>query len=523
MDSDAKNQWDIFLIYNIYRLIVVVILFVLDYFSISWSIPLHNIWPSGYYAFLSSYFLTICIFIYIAHQRQVGFTFLVMLSTLVDLIFLNSLVFLVSTLAKGAGIFLNISLAAVSILLPGKLAVFFAAIESTVLLSHSAYQYVIHQVDTFFYAGIHGVGFFATALTALVLARWIRKSSELASKRRIEVLSLQKMNAYIVERLQSGILFIDHNNCIKFANEAAKKIFSSKVIKANMPLDEVSLALSNKVTQWQDDEHDLMPKQYMLTDPEVMVNFLPSMESDGDASLIVLEDTRVMVQHAQQLKLASLGRFTASIAHELRNPLGAISHAVQLLKESEDLCKEDIRLTEIIHNNCDRMNLLIKNILQLSRRQKSKPVEFGALVFLENFKKDFFQQNEITMNIEVIPEDIQLVFDKSQLSQIMVILAENSAKYGKNEAGQAIINYKCYVNDNGAVVLRSQDEGSGIEQDKLVSVFEPFFTTSRQGVGLGLFIAKELCEANQAILKVIESDKGACFEILFKQTKEPIL
>lgn len=219
-----------------------------------------------------------------------------------------------------------------------------------------------------------------------------------------------------------------------------------------------------------------------------------------------------VTQEAQHLKLAALGRFSASIAHELRNPLGAISHAIQLLGDDKGLNEEDERLKQLVIKNCDRMNAVIKNVLQLTRRQPSQPQMLEVLPFLEQFKQDFCQSNPCELTIKVPDEALQVSFDKSQLEQILVILCDNSRQHGQDDEGIARIQISAVLSENNTL-LTLRDKGPGISKKHSDDIFDPFFTTLRGGTGMGLYIAKDLCEMNQAKLSLEKSTVGSCFAI----------
>lgn len=512
MDNDSR-QWQIFQFYNAYRLLVIAFLFFFNPVAFS----LNPSWPISFYYFLSCYAFSILLFSYLTYTSRLSFVFLVVLSLLTDFIYLNALLFMGGTLSRSAGVFLNVALAAFCILKPGKLAVFFASIESIILLTHSVTLYYMDGTNTFFYTGIHGIGFFAVAFTALMLAKRINSSLQNTEQKAKEVFFLQRINNYIIQRLQSGIVFTDEKKRIRVINKMAKVLFEKEDIKPNQHLSDLSETLTETVEKWLKSDGELLPYQQLLKDKNLTVHLLPDPSSNKGSSLIIIEDESRTVQRAQQLKLASLGQFTASISHELRNPLGAISHAVQLLKETDYLKLEDKRLTEIIHNNCDRMNLLIKNVLQISRGQKSNVIEFSAKPFFDQFRKKTFMKESFKLQIEIVPYDIKLFFDKSQLSQLLVIFIENSMKYGKNKQKQVNILIKCFSDTQNRVVLIFSDDGEGVSEKVKDKIYDPFYTTSRTGVGLGLFIAQELCNLNQATLSLLESKKGAAFKIIFKK------
>lgn len=515
METIENRQWQIFQFYNAYRLLVIAVLF----FFNPMTMTLKPNWPIPFYYFLSCYAVTIFLFCYFTYTQRLGFVFLIILSILTDLIYLNALLFIGGTLSRGAGIFLNVALAAFCILKPGILGIFFASLECVILLAHSAVLYYIDGTGTFFYTGINGVGLFAVAITALMLARRVSRSMDVAKIKTKELGYLQGISEYIIERLQSGVILIDDKHNIQMINNIAKTMFDKKDIQSQTSLASISEIISEKLKKWLNKKHQY-PAQYAIEDKNLLVHFLPHPSKDKKRVLIIIEDLSQTVQRAQQLKLASLGQFTASISHELRNPLGAISHAVQLLKESETLKEDEERLTEIIHNNCDRMNTLIKNVLQISRGQKSEPTEFSAKSFFDQFRNKAFLKEDILLKVSIEPADIKFYFDKSQLSQLLVILIDNSMKYGRNQFDKVNMTIKGFYDKHNHVCMTVADDGEGINQEIQDKIFDPFFTTSRSGVGLGLFIAKELCDLNHAKLTLLPSDKGVLIKVHFKSTNE---
>jgi two-component system sensor histidine kinase PilS (NtrC family) len=279
-------------------------------------------------------------------------------------------------------------------------------------------------------------------------------------------------------------------------------------------------ALLHHLVDWREDTQlRISPFHISQETPEVRVAFSAVRSDDpkGDVT-IFLEDTGEIQQQAQQLKLAALGRLSASIAHEIRNPLGAISHAAQLLNESQNLDQADGRLTDIIHNHCQRMNSVIENVLELSRRKPPIPVRLNLSNFLDEFRTGFIESvDEAVIEIDVKPRDTEVRVDKSQLGQALTNLVENGVRYSR-ESGR-----EPYVRLEGGVDPRTErpflnviDRGPGVPEDKLARLFEPFFTTEASGTGLGLYISRELCEANQARLNYQpQPEGGSCFRISF--------
>jgi two-component system sensor histidine kinase PilS (NtrC family) len=257
------------------------------------------------------------------------------------------------------------------------------------------------------------------------------------------------------------------------------------------------------------------------TNKQLQLNFAflrPDAESDV---LIFLEDNRQIVQRVRQMKLASLGRLTASIAHEIRNPLGAISHASQLLQESNTIAEDDQRMIEIILGHCNRVNMIIEDVLDASRHDDTsaqKVVLKDWLVkFIGHYREIHEDCDEITL--EVFPPDTEINVITGQLEQVLNNLFDNGLRYSEKATGKSTLTLRAGIEDKDGDIqpfLHIIDDGPGINEDAEATLFEPFHTTESTGTGLGLYISKELCEANQSqlVYNRIDEDKS-CFSIYF--------
>lgn len=516
------RQWRLLLVYDLYRIVSVVLFLSLYLYSFIYR-------PNSalFFTILSIYFIFTLIFLYFWYMRNLSFVKQVLLSGTIDVIAISMLLSILGNLQSGYGILLNVTIAALSILVPGRLAIFFAALASFLLLSGNILQFIVyHQKDLsiFYYSGIYGAGFFGTAFTAWHLSNWVRISENLARDRTEQLAGMQRINEYIVDRLHSGIIYVDEVKKIKLINSAARKFFS--LSKKNMPLNlaKISLLLAEKFDNFLVKiKQNERVAQTIIEEPYLRVHFFSTAVTNKPAVLIILEDMTYIAQQAQHLKLASLGRFSASIAHELRNPLGAIAHAAQLFGDEEGLNKEDARLKQLIINNCERMNGVIKNVLQLTRRQKSQPQVNDIASFLVQFKQNFCLNNQCVFQIK-LPKNksLSMVFDKSQLEQILVILCDNAMQHGRDSDGRVtiIISVKSSFHK---ILLTICDLGPGIPEKNRDDIFEPFYTTLRSGTGMGLFLARDLCEINQARLHFVKSDRGSCFTITLNSSDELLI
>ena len=287
---------------------------------------------------------------------------------------------------SGLGLLLVITVAAGSLLMEGRTARLFPALAALSVLAEQAYAWLQDEpVTSYTHAGLLGASFFATAIAAHSLARRLRESEALAERRGVDLANMSQLTQYVIQRMQTGIVVVDSEFGIHLINESAASLLGTAASE-NRSLHDVCPVLGRQLQEWRNGEiPDPGVFRNTETGPEILPRFARLGLEKSSATLIFLEDTAALAQHAQQLKLASLGRLTASIAHEVRNPLGAISHASQLLAESPQLDRGDVRLTEIIKEHSERVNAIVENILQLSRGRQAQPEPLALRPWLERF------------------------------------------------------------------------------------------------------------------------------------------
>jgi two-component system, NtrC family, sensor histidine kinase PilS len=428
----------------------------------------------------------------------------------------------------GLGLLLLVSVAASALLLSGQLALLVAALASLALLSDTVYllSSSTNSNQSLLTAGTLGTLFFATSLGFQMLSQRLRSSQQLAQERAADVTKLQSLNQLIVQRMRTGILVVDVDGHIKMMNQAAAEFLQADNTR---PTDGNALGtmLQRQLDNWKKNP-DIGSKPFRNADtgPELIARFTALNYEQSSDTLIFLEDSGQLAQRAQQLKLAALGRLTASIAHEIRNPLGAISHAGQLLRESPQLDGGDQRLADIVVNHSHRINNIIENVLQLSRRTPPNPrrIDLGAWLhaYVEEYRQGLTESAEISIQEKAV---VQINVDSDQLSQVLTNLLDNALRYSKKSTGKAsavLITSQCSKQLPQLDVI---DNGSGVEERDQEKVFEPFFTTEAKGNGLGLYMARELCEINQARLHYLRHESGrSCFRINFSHPdRKPLI
>jgi two-component system sensor histidine kinase PilS (NtrC family) len=336
---------------------------------------------------------------------------------------------------------------------------------------------------------------------------------------------MAQLNDYVIQHMNTGVLAVDADNSIRMMNETAWRLLGQPEIRVGNALRDSAAELAERVASWRDNPTTPVAPFRPQAGGRELQPELTSLGSGPDSgALIFLEDLANVTAQAQQLKLASLGRLTASIAHEIRNPLGAISHAGQLLAESPELDKGDRRLTEIIKSNSTRVNDIIETVLQLSRRQGAKlehiELESWLAKFVEDFDRNHISAPNQLLN-QVAASGLQIEADPGQLQQILGNLCENALKYANNGVDPVVITLEGGFNEEQRdPILCVIDQGPGIAAENLRQIFEPFFTTGNKSTGLGLYITKELCETNKIDLDYLPiATGGSCFRLSFRGWK----
>lgn len=438
----------------------------------------------------------------------------------IDITAISILVYASSEASTSLSYLLIISIAAGSMMLRGQIAIALAAFATIAIIGVNLVKPTQLDSQALFAAGSLGGLLFITAVCFLYLTEKIKASSEEAALQSKQAAHSQKLAQTIVERMRTGIMVINNDNKIEMLNTAAISLL--KIPSTNQQLQELSdlPELTEHLKIWRAFHHSQSPIFCLPGSPtEVKVSFAelePGADSD---TVIFIEDNRTITQKAQQLKLASLGRLTASIAHEVRNPLGAISHASQLLAEAEGFSPADKRLTEIIDHHSKRVNQIIENVLQLSSRKASQPTSFELIYWLKDFIHEYSEGHAKPITIDFISaiNTLNAKFDLTQLRQILTNIFDNGLRYSYDVTEKYKLTIIVGVSAHSeSPYIEIIDYGHGIDDEDLKHIFEPFFTTEKTGSGLGLFICQELCEANQAILSYQRSDKNSsCFKLQF--------
>ncbi|MEW5782564.1 MAG: sensor histidine kinase [Pseudomonadota bacterium] len=514
--QDLNNQarWRLLSYFSWYRLIVAGFFFGVMLLSsrplnIGSQEPRLFLWTSGIYVILSIVAL-------VGETRwRKAFDLQLSAQVMADIICLTLMLYASGGAKSGMAMMLIVVLVGAALVGQGRLVLFYAAAASLLLLAEQAWRVAFLQGDAgdFFYTGLTCIGLFGSAIAARLLANRMIANEELARRRGIELADQLRINERVIRDMQDGVLVVDVEGSVRQCNPRARALLGCTLAHPRS-LEDFSPLLAEEFrlrkTRGIESERVI---QVPWTGRDVRVRFLPP--GEGGNALIFVEDVGRLQQEARQVKLAALGRLTANLAHEIRNPLSAISHAAELLAD-EPPGKGVERLTRIIIDNAQRLNRLVSEVVELGRRDRVNPetIELGEF-FRHYLDERSLQDAGSAERIAVeIPSGRFVRFDRGHLHRVVANLLDNALRYASQSRGAV----RVWFEESPAqdrLSLHIVDDGKGIDETERDRVFEPFFTTRSSGTGLGLYIARELCEANGARLFLLENAPGAHFCISF--------
>lgn len=500
--------------------------------------------PAFLRALAASYLLIAITFVAIKMQWQQRFLLQLISQITLDLIVISLLYVGAGGSKSGLVILYLFPLAGLGILGPMLLALFFVSAVSLFLLTVNTYQ-VLQNEDSNIVsqAGLYGAAYFAVVYVLNRLAKSLIGQEELANQRGFELALQQAINRTVIADMDDGILVIDQDGYLFEANPAAERMLGMTKLSYSaghrMRLNQIPVLepIAHALSNWNDgqrsdtttwlrnesasfvvirhyaEEHP-SHTHYSTAEPpfeattHLKLRFVRIDESDFDhldlqltpCTLIFMQNVSELENQAQQLKLASMGRLTASIAHEVRNPLSSISYAASLLGEDVHNEVQARRLLKIVEDNVSRLNQLIEDILKLSRKAQMNLQPILLMDELKNIVQEFVETRGISEQMIHLSDSggFHVVFDPGHLHEVITNLLSNAVRYASGRPGCIRLNIK--ISSGNRRELHIQDDGPGISSIVRAHLFEPFYTTSSKGTGLGLYMARELCLNNHAVL-----------------------
>ncbi len=457
------------------------------------------------------------------HLRWLKFSWQLAMQVCSDIVALTVLAHASGGVQSSVSLLLMVSMAVAGIISRGRITLFFAALASiAALLEHLfAVLYDNASVVQFVQVGLLCVSYFAVAGLAHKLAQYALENQKLAQRRGRDLIGMAEANRLVMQDMQDGVLVVDEYDRIVQMNPSASYMLHKPgplggQLAVSFPL------LHEQYVLWKNNTVNARITLQLDGGLQARLRFVGLERESSQGAVIFLEDMRHVQAESQQIKLAALGRLTANLAHEVRNPLSAISYATELLQEEPGDARQ-VRLLHLIRENTQRINRIVEDVMQLNRRDRAQLEVFDLAAMLPVFMDEFNQAERVAPGVLVLQaEQGHLVtFDRGHFRQVLWNLCRNGLHYGRRMPGSLALITRL---ERGRVILELCDDGPGILAEHQSRLFEPFFTTAEQGTGLGLYIAKELCEANGAWLAYHDRDggpdeHGACFCITFGERR----
>ena len=520
-------------VYNGYRIIIAI------FFSFSFMLALknaqHDYWvlinlfPTFFY-FLFSIALFILYYFYPKNP-------LLMVGLTVDALVLTTLLYFSGGNDLQVILLFLVQVAAAFMLVRSNQAILLTIFAITLVIYQQFYQTLKSDVN---YALVNNVAsmaisFIGVAYLSYTLSKRLKQIERLSERQVNEVNALNAINNKIVQIIDQGVVVLSHDLEIFIANDTAIDQLHLPKTLDNFNLPDISPLLAARLAPVieQPEATLIVRLDVPTTRTPLAVGIEPNNQSFNDLRLritqlrqqyaiIFIEDLRHELSRAQQLKLASLGQLSASIAHEIRNPLATISQASQLLMEEVNeadsgLSDDNILLYEMIYHQTIRVNKIIEDVLKLSRQQRPNFVYIEPKTWLNDFIQENFSGHDIFLHCHT---DKGFMFDNHQLAQILVNLINNGLRFSSKTQPHAFVTLEVYEFGK-SIHIDVIDTGHGVAKENIEYLFNPFFTTDNQGTGLGLYLSQAFCQANYANLEYVPSERQTCFRIICQTKTSP--
>jgi len=443
-------------------------------------------------------------------ERQVG------RQALVDIVCITLLMQLSGGNSSGVGLLLIITLAAAGMLSQTRMVLFWAAAATLAVLGEQTVQSMVFDggAGGFARAGFLSLGLFASALLSHAMARGTLAASRVAAEKGLQAESLERINERVIQELPYAVMALNSKGEVLQHNARAAELLDVRFFP-RCGLGHCSPYLAELWRRWCAGETlPAHPFQVGREGRRLRARFIELEPTRHEGAVVVLEDMTELEARAQRMKLASLGMLTANLAHEIRNPLSAIRHAAGLLKEDAQEAHSATltKLSRIIDSNAERLNWLVEDVLALNRRDRMTREALPLAPYLNAFVEQFAQREATPPGFVVVQVagDPVVCFDVAHLDQILWNLFRNALRFSLGRPGS--IRLRAVAGEKRVDVDVAND-GPSIPVELQSRLFEPFYTSDKAGTGLGLYIARELAEANSASLRYVDIPDGAMFRL----------
>jgi two-component system sensor histidine kinase PilS (NtrC family) len=549
--APSDLAWRVIGLTSLYRLLLPPVLLILQGVATPGVLaPVEN--PALFRAVCYGYFVLGLVLILARRVPRPSLRILALVNASVDTLGISLILYTSGGAGSGLGILLVLPVGAMALLGRTKDSFLVPAIATLGLLAQQIAANLAGYAPTTDYstAGILGVVLFVIGLSVWPIADRLRESEALVRRQEVDLANLEQLSHYIVQHLRESILVVDTRDLIRLINESAAGLLGAPQAFPGALLGEASPRLLYLLEIWRQRTDGMNSSTETLVSADGARMLRPHFAALGNSTpaavLVFLEDMSLIAEKAQQLKLAALGRLSASIAHEIRNPVGAMSHAGQLLGESPQLGPEDHRLIDIINKNAERVSDIINNVLQMSRRESTQMETIELASWVEEFRDEFCETMQwppdrlVSINVETAAgsatgsfpalalRDIQdtgelalsgleVTADPSQLRQVVWNLCDNALKYGLRNPATDVVEIRFgRLKPASRPFLEVADRGAGVRPEDAERIFEPFFSAGHRSSGLGLFLARELAQTSGAtLLYEPRPAGGSIFRLVF--------
>lgn len=523
--TPSDLAWRVIGLLNLYRLLVPVVLLAMQSLTgAGWGLATAR--PALFVGACIAYFTAAVLLVIARRLHWSSLRIVALVNATVDALAIGLILYASGGVASGLAILLALPVLTLTVLAGRRDALLIAAVAVTAVLLQQVFLGFTDAAPAGDYltAGVFGVVLFVVALATWPVANRLRESEALVRRQEVDLANMAQLSQYIVQHLRESILVIDEQDRIRLINESAAEILGDQNAYPGVLIGEASPRLLFLLESWRQNAAGALPdveQTFVAADGARLIraHFAPLGALSPGPLLIFLEDTSLLAERVQQSKLAALGRLSASIAHEIRNPVGAMSHAGQLLAESSSLTDDDRRLTQIIRTHAERISGIIENVQRLARRERPRLERLPLAAWTEEFREEFchtMQWPPARLVVSGETAELEVRADPDQLRQILWNLCENALKYGVHDdpAGRVEIRFGRMA-AHARPFLEVADPGPGVVPDHVERIFEPFFSGGR-GTGLGLFLARELAQANGAtLLYEPRTGGGSVFRLVF--------
>ncbi len=473
--------------------------------------------PVEFYTWLAIYFGFIVV-TFLKPQWQQQTLSMPNATAVVDITMMACLVFMVGGVGSGFGILILPFVATSCLLSYGRYPLLYASYAALLI------GLVVFLSSNFTEAGgleskvvmtavlLVAACYLVAALTAFS-ATYLKRATDSATKHKLAYRRVSGLNKLVLNRVQEAVVVIDAGQRVWLFNRQAKTYFP------NLAVDECEDVFGDLVHRWQRQAERAFETNMHIYQHAMYVRAVPLIQEDTQLLMLFIRSLREVAAEAMATKLASLGQLTANLAHEIRNPLSAIRHANDLLTE-EDADEVTLKLRGIIDSNILRIDKMLEEVSMLNKREGLSRESINMMKFWLDFKQEFTLNHPdaigcLKMNME--GSNLSVACDSHHLQQVMWNLCNNAWRHSRKDEHAVTVlirtSGKMYI----SIVVA--DNGKGVPAEHRNSLFEPFFTTEKEGTGLGLYVARELAHANMGQLHYHPEMNG--FELILpKDEKE---